>query len=421
MAYDVIIVGARVAGSATALLLARQGARVLLLDQARFPSDTLSTHQVQVPAVARLRRWGLLEAVEASNAVPARTVRFDPGPVVLHGSFPAHEGVDALYSPRRYILDQILLDAACEAGAEVVERFTVEDLLRDGGPVVGITGRAKGGAARSERATLVIGADGKHSTVARLVGAQTKRSTQALSGAVYTYWSGLPVSGGEMYSRRHRAIGVWPTNDGLVMTYIAVPGGEFGEFHRDLEANVLSTFDAAGDLGERARDAVRAERFRSTPDLPNRVRVSHGDGWALVGDAGLVMDPITGRGIDHGLRDAELAARAVTDGLSGQQSMRRALAGYERERDRATLPMYKFTLQSASLTPSTAADALLFHSLDGRQEEIDRFLGVLTGTEPLTDCMTPGNLHRLVGSRGLLTLMRSRGRQRHATRHQSAA
>ena len=164
MAYDVIIVGARVAGSATALLLARQGARVLLLDQARFPSDTLSTHQVQLPAVARLRRWGLLEAVKASNAVPTRTVRFDPGPVVRHGSFPAHEGVDALYSPRRYILDQILLDAAREAGAEVVERFAVEDLLRDSGRVVGITGRAKG-AARSERAPLVIGADGKHSTV----------------------------------------------------------------------------------------------------------------------------------------------------------------------------------------------------------------------------------------------------------------
>src|SRR5215472_12145174 len=100
--YDVIVVGARVAGAATAMLLARNGLRVLAVDRAAFPSDTVSSHQVQVPGVARLRRWGLLDRL---NAPPTREVRFDSGEVVLRGRFPAYDGADALYSPRRTVLD----------------------------------------------------------------------------------------------------------------------------------------------------------------------------------------------------------------------------------------------------------------------------------------------------------------------------
>ena len=124
--YDAIVIGARAAGSTTAMLLARAGLDVLVVDRARFPSDTLSTHQLQIPAVARLRRWGLLDKVIASGAPATRRVRFDQPGVILEGTWPVHEGVDALYSPRRTVLDKILVDAARDAGAEVREGFPVD-------------------------------------------------------------------------------------------------------------------------------------------------------------------------------------------------------------------------------------------------------------------------------------------------------
>ena len=155
--YDVIIVGARGAGSSTAMLLAGKGLRVLLVDRATFPSDTLSTHQVQLPGGARLRRWGLLDQVVASGAPAARKVRFDAGPVVLQGCYPVFEGVDAVYSPRRTVLDALLLEAARAAGAEVREQFIVEELTLEAGRVSGIRGRSKGGQPVTEAARLVVG------------------------------------------------------------------------------------------------------------------------------------------------------------------------------------------------------------------------------------------------------------------------
>jgi 2-polyprenyl-6-methoxyphenol hydroxylase-like FAD-dependent oxidoreductase len=193
--YDVIIVGARVAGSSTAMLLAGKGLRVLLVDRARFPSDTLSTHQVQLPGGARLRRWGLLDQVVASGAPPAREVRFDAGPVVLQGRYPAFEGVDAVYSPRRTVLDALLLEAARAAGAEVREQFIVEELTLEAGRVSGIRGRSKGGQPVTEAARLVVGADGKHSLVATTVGAPVHHDRPPLTMGCYTYWHDVPLDG----------------------------------------------------------------------------------------------------------------------------------------------------------------------------------------------------------------------------------
>ena len=169
--YDAIVVGARCAGSPTAMLLARAGYRVLLVDRAGFPSDTLSTHYIHQPGVARLRRWGLLDRVVATGCPPARRMTFDVGPFALSGAPTPADGADAAYAPRRYLLDQILLEAASAAGAEVRERFSVGELLIEDGRVTGIRGRQAGGATVTERAAIVIGADGMRSRVARAVGA----------------------------------------------------------------------------------------------------------------------------------------------------------------------------------------------------------------------------------------------------------
>src|SRR5438093_9868178 len=156
--YDAIVVGARCAGSPTAMLLARKGYRVLLLDKASFPSDTLSVHYIHQPGVARLKRWELLDRVVASNCPPVHRLVIDFGPFALAGAPPPADGVAEGYAPRRTILDQILAEAAVAAGAELREHISVDEVLTDGERVVGIRGRAAGGATVTEKARVVIGA-----------------------------------------------------------------------------------------------------------------------------------------------------------------------------------------------------------------------------------------------------------------------
>ncbi len=406
--YDVIVVGARVAGSTTAMLLARRGLRVLVVDRARFPSDTLSTHAVQVPGVAALARMGLLERVRATGAPGVSSVRFESGAVRLDGRYPPLEGIGEVLVPRRTVFDALLVDAAREAGAEVREHVTVEHLDVEDGRVVGIRGRAGDGGAVAERARLVVGADGKHSFVARAVGAAATREDPPRSIAYYAYWQDVPLRGAVLHADDDRALGVWPTNDGLVVTYLGLPASAFDAVRADVEGSFLRHLDAAGEVGEMVRAGRRVERYQGTADLPNRVRRSAGPGWALVGDAGLVMDPVTGQGMGHALRDAELASDAIVAGLAGARPLDRALADYERARNAATAPMYDLTLDLAAVRPQTSAERAMFERLEGRQDQIDRFLGVLTGSRAIGDFFSPLNLVRLVGFRGFARLAADR-------------
>ncbi|HEX5618908.1 MAG TPA: NAD(P)/FAD-dependent oxidoreductase [Solirubrobacteraceae bacterium] len=392
--YDAIIVGARVAGASTAMLMARRGLKVLAVDRAEFPSDTLSTHQVQVPGVARLRRWGLLDGVIAARTPPTRRVRFDVGDVVLEGRWPEFDGADALYSPRRTILDTLLVDAARVAGAEVRERFKVDEILFEDGRVAGI----RSGSVR-ERARLVVGADGRHSLVAKAVRPAVYHAIPPRSVAYYTYWSGVPGDEGRMYVRGDRMIGAWPTNDGLVMTYVAAPAGDFGAFRADPEGRLLEALDRTGELGEQVRAGERADRVKGTADLPNRFHATHGPGWALVGDAGLLMDPITGQGISQAFRDAELLADAVAAGTP--------LDSYQRARDADALPMYEMTADLASFAPPQPQQQLLYDALAGRPAEIDRFFGVINGSRPMGEYFAPRNLLRVLGPRGFMKAARA--------------
>jgi 2-polyprenyl-6-methoxyphenol hydroxylase-like FAD-dependent oxidoreductase len=400
--YDVIIVGTRVAGAATALLLARRGLRVLAVDRAEFPSDTLSTHQVQTPGIARLARWGVLDQILQPGTPPTRHVRFEQPGAVLRGRMPTCEGIDFMASPRRTLLDKVLVDAAKAAGAEIRENFIVEGLLTDGGRVTGIRGGDKGGPVVTERAAIVVGADGKHSTVAKAVGAQEYRLRPARSMAFYTYWSGVDLEGGEMHGAPGMALGLWPTNDGLVMSYLAWPIARFDEFRADVEGNFLRSLDEIG-VGERIRAGQRAERFRGTPDLPNVYRKPYGPGWALVGDAGLVMDPITGQGISDAFRDAELLAGAIASGLDGGR-ISLELKRYQKARDRAMKSMYDFTINLAKIAPPRPAELALFAALGLRQEDTDSFFAVLAGAVTLQQAFPPRKLIQMLGWRNFAQL-----------------
>ncbi len=251
--YDAIIVGARCAGSPLAMLLARKGYRVLVVDRATFPSDTVSTHVVQPLAVAALRRWGLLNRLTATGCPPIQTYTYDFGPVTLSGT-PGTKESPIAYCPRRTVLDKLLVDAAAEAGAEIREGFTVEEILVEDGRVVGIQGRSPGGAAIREAGRVVIGADGRYSRVAEAVRPERYNEKPPLLAAYYTYWSNLPVDDRfETYIRPYRGFAAAPTHDGLTMTVGGWPYTEFETNKRDVEGNFLKLFDLAPEFADRVQ------------------------------------------------------------------------------------------------------------------------------------------------------------------------
>jgi len=403
--YDVIVVGTRVAGAATAMLLARRGLRVLAVDRASFPSDTLSTHQLQVPGVARLQRWGLLDEIVTAGTPATRHATFHSAGVAIRGRMPNVEGVDALYSPRRTLLDHVLVRAAERAGAELRSRFVVNQLLFDGDRVAGIAGRSKGGAAIEERAPLVIGADGKNSLVASAVRASTRLERASMTAPSYTYWEGVDLAGGEVHAFGGVAAGAWPTKDGLTMTSVAPPPAGLSSSPDQRLASTLKMLDRCGELGERVRAGRQAERLRSTTDVPNRIRQAMGAGWVLVGDARAVIDPISAQGMTQALRDAELVSDTIVAGLGGSRPLEHALVSYERRRNAELMPMFKFTVGLARLRAPQAFDRALFEAIAGSQAHADRFMAVLSGTLSPEALFNPLSLIQILGLGRLARLL----------------
>lgn len=394
--YDAIVIGARCAGSPTAMLLARQGYRVLLVDRATFPSDHMSTHWIHQPGIARLARWGMMERLIATGCPPITSITMDLGPFVLRGTPPPVGDIAEAYCPRRTVLDKQLVDAAVVAGAELRERFTVHELVWGGDRVSGITGRTAGGATVTEHAHIVIGADGLHSLVARQVAAPTYNVQPTYSCAYYSYWSGVPLDSVEFYPREHRGVGALPTHHGLTAIIVGWPREEFHAYRADIEGNFLKTLELAPAFAERVRQGRREEHFVGTAGMPNFYRKPYGPGWALVGDAGYHKDSITAQGITDAFRDAELVAEAVGTGLSGRGPIEDALAAYEQRRNEGTLPLFELTCQFAMLQPPTPDQQQLFAALRHDQEQTDRFFGTFTGTVPIPEFFAPANLVRIM-------------------------
>jgi 2-polyprenyl-6-methoxyphenol hydroxylase-like FAD-dependent oxidoreductase len=378
--YDVIVVGARCAGSPTAMLLARKGYRVLVVDRATFPSDTVSTHVLQPLAVAALARWGLLDRLVATGCPPAHTYVYDFfGRFVLSGA-PGTKEAPLAYCPRRIVLDKLLVDGAAEAGAEVREGFTVEDILFEDGRVVGIKGHGKGGASVTERAQVVVGADGRYSQVADAVQAPRYHEKPAFLAAYYSYWSGLPMHGRfETFILEGRGAAALETHDGLTLVLAGWPRREYEAIKKDVEGNFMRVFEQIPEMGARLRGAKREDRFMGA-SLENFFRKPYGPGWALVGDAGYNKDPITAQGIRDAFEDAERCATALDQALSGARPYEDAMADYQRTRDENDLPMYEFTCQLASFEPPPPEMLQLFMAIAGNQPAMDRFIQMNAGT-----------------------------------------
>ena len=346
--YDAIVVGARCAGSPTAMLLGQKGYNVLVVDRATFPSDTLSTHYITPDGVARLASWGLYDRVVATGCEPLRGMsRWMQG---MH--IPADPNEPPAIAPRRTLLDKILVDAAREAGAEVREGVTVDSLITEEGNVVGIRAH-RGDEQFEERARVVIGADGRESFVARAVGADEYNPGGGTTTGYYSYFKNWANNGPEFHLGGGAAKFLFPTNHGEVCVAVELPAERFKGFREDVEANYRHELETFPPFAERFRAAERTEKIFGLAPHKSFYRKPFGPGWALVGDAGYYRDPLLGQGINDAFRDAENLSFALDDVFAGRNDWPAALTSYETTRNDATAMIYGLTnLLCQGLDPS---------------------------------------------------------------------
>ena len=342
--YDAVIVGARAAGAATALLLARAGLRVLVIDRGAYGTDTLSTHALMRGGVVQLHKWGLLPALEDTPAI--RWTSFCYPDVTLRIPIKPTTQAPSLFAPRRYLLDRILVDAAVAAGAEVRFGVSFVDLTRDNGRVTGLRLRGCDGPAVDCRATVVVGADGRHSAVARAVGATTRREGPHQSAVIYGYWPAPGSDESFWYWGPGAGAGAIPTNKGEWCVFASIAHDRFAEvFGHDRRAGYLRILaECAAPVVDTIMQTGATPPLQGFAGLPGMIRESAGPGWALVGDAGYFKDPITAHGLTDALRDAELLASAITTGGD------LALMQYQEARDDLSIPLFDITDTVASYT-----------------------------------------------------------------------
>jgi len=373
---------------------------VLLVDRSRYGTDTLSTHALMRGGVLQLSRWGLLGKIIAADTPPVYRTTFRYRDAAVPVTVKPSLGVDALYAPRRTVLDPILVDAAAAAGGDVRFGIGVTDVLRDpDGRVSGIIGRTRLGHGFRARANIVVGADGIHSTIADRVGAVTERAGTSIAASTYGYWTGLDTDGYEWNFRPGAASGVIPTNNGQACVYASAPPQRIGRGGLTTLTGLIA--ESSPELAARLTTAAAPRALRTFTGQPGHLRRSSGPGWALVGDAGYFKDPITAHGLTDALRDAELLARAITAVLVNGADERDALAGYQTTRDALSTALFDLTDRIAGhrWTDAEIPDLLLKLSaaMSDEIETLAALAPIGRGTEPDGVQPTP---HRLTTNAG---------------------
>ena len=357
--HDVVIVGGRCAGTATARLLAARGHDVVVLERGDLSGDPLSTHGLARGGVVQLARWGLLDDVLASGAPPCRAVTLGIEGQEVTRTLKDRAGVDLLVAPRRTHLDRTLALAAAAAGASVRTSTAFRGLVRDAaGRVTGVVARTADG---EDDVTLgaryVVGADGLRSSTAPMFGAEIQQCFTGDVSTFYTYVDQVPWSGYELHVGRRSYAGVFPTHDGQAAVWLCRPTELAAEVRqagsRRTDTLLGAIAETAPALGERLRTGRVVARTRGIVSPPNYVRQAHGDGWALVGDAGYHRDPMTGHGITDAFRDAELLAEALHTALLDPVSEAEALAEYQDRRDHALTQVFALTRELSRFPDTT--------------------------------------------------------------------
>jgi flavin-dependent dehydrogenase len=374
--YDVVIIGGRVAGASTALLLARAGARVAVIDRSRAGSDTVSTHALMRAGVLQLSRWGMLERVVALGTPAVGSTQFHYADArSVRVTIRPSAGVDALYAPRRYMLDGLLIDAAAEAGAEVLHETTLTAVRHDeNGRVRGVRAATGSDRAVELRASTTVGADGIRSIVAEHVRAPVLRRGRHRSAVLYRYDADLPADGYEWAYGTTAAAGLIPTNGGQTCVFVSTTPERMRELRRPGAENAFSTLlsRAAPTLLERIRGASPVGRIRGWAGVSGYIRRPWGPGWALVGDAGYFKDPIMTHGMTDAMRDAELLATAILESNGGAVPELSAFARYQATRDRLSAGLFAATEKVAAYDwSSDGIQTLLRRLSSAMSDEVD--------------------------------------------------
>ena len=415
MPYDVIVVGARCSGASLSMLLARQGRRVLVVDRAHFPSDVLSTHFLWPRGASYLNQWGLLDRLLATTPSAKRMKMVVEG-IEINGEVPLPElrrrlervhgsqadyAVQTYCSPRRRVLDSLLLEGAREAGVEIRTGFSVESLIREGDRIVGIHGTDESGQRVSERARVVVGADGRRSRVAEAVGAERYDIKRRCTFAYFSYFSGFNLGEAQMFKRGRLGMAVVPTNFGQNMVLVYGPDVWFDVFLESAESNFLRAVEYVEPrIAELLRThGKREEKFYGTADQTAYSRRAHGPGWALVGDAVCFKDQCTASGMTHAFRDAALLGDLLGKALTPSDApfearVDEALDRYDwiRSEDSQGSGYLDFVGMQAEMNPARPDDLEIFVSLQDSPEQADRFFAAYGDTVPVGDFFSARNL-----------------------------
>lgn len=437
---DVVVVGARCAGSATAIALASHGLRVIVLDKARFPSDTLSTHLLWPAGLAELQALGVLDAVNSLSAPPLSVAYASGGGIEVRADYTPVDGIAHAMCVRRSGLDAALVSRARDVGADVREHASVTELLTCDGRVAGVRHRDADGT-HEIGARLVIGADGRRSTIADILGVTTPyRAKPSGRACYYGYWRDADDSSREVAAqwREGGELGTaFPCDDGLVLVLLQPPVGRTGEFRGDVEAEYRRTIKSMPGLTDRLRDCELVGPVRSATDIESYFRRSSGPGWALAGDAGHFKDPVTAQGIRDAMHFGRLLGEAVHDKLEDGAALDAAVRRWECDRERDCLEMYQWTNGLARGEPMTALEIELYRAAatnpDLARELTDVFSRVrrpgevatlrralIFGTRAVRTTRSPGQVLKTTAREALTTttnwLSRTRARSSIASR-----
>jgi flavin-dependent dehydrogenase len=366
---------------------------VLLVDRMAFGSDIMSTHYVKRTGASLLNRWGLLDAVRDVGTPAIEQLSFHIDQLTLAGQAPAHDGVAADVTPRRFYLDRILVDAAIAAGVEVRDRFTVKSLIFDGGRVVGIRGAERGGEEVAEYAKVVVGADGVRSSVADAVGAEKYIDAGIHTCGYYAYYSGMrerdDAAHLHILTDERRFYITFPTNDDLDMVFLFWPTEEAARVKSDLSAAFDTSLKLVPALEQRVRSGTRETRITGSPILPNFFRRAHGPGWALVGDAALHRDPITAQGITNAFVHADILGEELVRSFNGEQSVDAAVSAYDKRQFEHLKPMFDYTVHLAMLQPLPDAIVGMLPQVAADPTATAAFIGAFMGSVPLGEVFPP--------------------------------
>lgn len=401
--FDVVVIGSGVAGAPTAMLLARSGHKVLLIDRHEFPRDALSTHFIWPRGVSYLNRWGVAQPIlEKSPHFTALEMNVEG--ISLHGSVPIDQletrfrklhgdsrGITTTYcGPRRHFLDQFLMDEARKAGAEVRDGTSFSEPIVEEGVVTGIRAVGSNGSPISVKSRLVVAADGQHSTFAKKIGAQTTDFRPLSTFAYFSYFSGIKKDELAFFRKGRLGMAIFPTSGGTHMVLAYGPTAWWQEFNRDAENNFHKTVAfCSADVGELVRAGRREEPFKACGTMPAFHRESCGPGWVLVGDAGSFKDQATAMGITHAFRDAELVSHFIHRALAGEMTMQAALKEYSSVRAADYIDYFNLVCQVAQMDVYTLPELEFFYSIHKDQTRVDDLISQFGDTLPLSQGQAP--------------------------------